>query len=303
MPVKNGVDVSSYQGKIEWGKVKESIDFAILKVIRKDLKPDTQFENNWKSCTDTGVTIQGVYNYSYATTVDKAKTDAKRVIDVLNGRKTMVWLDVEDVCLEGLGIKLIEIVNAYANVIKGAGLSFGVYTGEYFYNTYIKPHGGVKHPLWIARYGKNNGRMDEKYQPQVSGMIGWQYTSAGKVDGIVGNVDKNIWYEDIAPEISDTTPAAEKTIDEIAREVLDGIWGNDLERKKKLTVAGYNYNEVQRKVNEIYNSKKAEYYIVKRGDTLSGIAKQYQTSVSAIVKLNEIANPNKIYVGQKIRAK
>lgn len=303
MPVKIGVDVSSYQGKIEWARAKKNVDFAILKVIRKDLKPDTQFENNWKGCTDAEIPIQGVYNYSYATTVDKAKTDAKRVIDVLNGRKTMVWLDVEDVCLEGLGIKLIEIINAYANVIKGAGLAFGVYTGEYFYNTRIKPHGGVKHLLWIARYGKNNGRMNEKYQPQVSGMIGWQYTSAGKVDGIVGNVDKNIWYEDIAPEISETTPAEEKTIEEIAREVLDGIWGNDLERKKKLTVAGYNYNEVQRKVNEIYNTKKAEYYIVKRGDTLSGIAKQYQTSVSAIVKLNEIANPNKIYVEQKIRVK
>lgn len=303
MPVKIGVDVSSYQGKIEWARVKENVDFAILKVIRKDLNPDTRFEDNWKGCTDAGIPIQGVYNYSYATTVEKAKIDAKRVIETLNGRKTMVWLDVEDVCLEGLGIKLIEIINAYANVIKGEGLTFGLYTGEYFYNRYIKPHGVVKHPLWIARYGKNNGRMDEKYQPQVSGMIGWQYTSAGKVDGIIGNVDKNIWYEDIAPEILETTPATEKTIDEIAIEVLDGIWGNDLERKKKLTVAGYNYNEVQRKVNEIYNSKKTEYYIVKKGDTLSGIAKQYQTSVSAIVKLNKIANPNKIYVGQKIRVK
>ena len=130
-----GVDVSSYQGVIDWSKVAAVIEFAILKVIRKDLQPDKQFENNYKGCMDAGVIVQGVYNYSYATTVIKAVSDAQRVLEVLAGRKVMVWLDVEDKCQEGLGSKLIDIIHAYAGIIKGAGLEFGVYTGEYFYNT------------------------------------------------------------------------------------------------------------------------------------------------------------------------
>lgn len=193
---KIGIDVSSYQGVVDWDAVKTSgIEFAILKIIRKDLNPDKQFENNWKGCIDAGIPIQGVYNYSYATTEDKAIMDAHAVLDILNGRKTMVWLDVEDDCQKNLGARLISIINAYSNVIAGAGLPFGVYTGVFFYNDYTKPYGGLKCPLWIARYGKNTGAMDLKYQPQMDGMIGWQYTSAGRVNGINGNVDMDVWYE------------------------------------------------------------------------------------------------------------
>ena len=84
-----GVDVSSYQGNIDWNKVKNSgIDFSILKIIRKDLRPDNKFENNWDGCEKSGVKIQGVYNYSYATTVTKAQSDARKVLEILNERKT-----------------------------------------------------------------------------------------------------------------------------------------------------------------------------------------------------------------------
>lgn len=193
-----GIDVSSYQKEIDWNKVSQSgVKFAILKIIRKDLNVDKQFENNWSGATKYGIPIQGVYNYSYATTVSKAKIDAKRVLAVLNGRKTMVWLDVEDDCQKGLGKNLITIINAYAKIITDAGLPFGVYTGQSFYNSYIKPYGGVNYPLWIARYGKNNGKCDVKYQPQVPNMVGWQYTSKCRVGGIVGNVDMNVWYKEL----------------------------------------------------------------------------------------------------------
>lgn len=195
---KIGIDVSSYQKKIDWKQVKKSgIDFSILKIIRKDLLPDNQFENNWKGCNDAGVTIQGVYNYSYATTTQKAKTDAQKVVEVLNGRKAMVWFDVEDDCQKNLGAKLISIIVAYGEIIQNAGLEFGVYTGESFYKSYIKPYGGLRYPLWIARYGKNNGKKDAKYQPQINGMIGWQYTSKGRVGGVDGNVDMNVWYKEL----------------------------------------------------------------------------------------------------------
>ena len=299
--MKKGIDVSSYQGTVDWKKVKKAgIKFAILKIIRKDLQPDKQFEKNWKGCESAGVPIQGVYNYTYATTTAKAVKDAKSVVEVLAGRKTMVWLDVEDHCLEGLGKTLIDIINVYADVIKGAGLEFGVYTGQYFYNTYIKPYGGVTYPLWIARYGKNNGEVDEKYKPQIPGMMGWQYSSRGSVDGVSGNVDMNLWYADIVKGKEEPV-AKTKTVEQLAAEVLDGVWGNGVDRKANLTAAGYDYEAVQAKVNSIMNSNKAEYYTIKRGDTLSGIAKLFDTTVTAIVKLNNVADKNKIRAGQKIR--
>ena len=195
---KYGIDVSKYQGTIDWKKVKASgIEFAIMKIIGKSLKPDVQFENNWNGCVAVGMRINGVYDYSYYTNAELARTGAQAVLNVLNGRKTRVYLDVEDDCLKGLGKGLIDIINAYAEVIIGAGLEFGVYTGSYFYTKYIKPYGDLQCPMWIANYGENNGQMNTK--PQISGinMVGWQFTSRALVDGINGYVDKNIWYEEL----------------------------------------------------------------------------------------------------------
>ena len=199
-----GVDVSSYNGIIDWNKVKNAgYDFAILKVIRKDLQPDKSFERNWLCCNAAKIEIKGVYNYSYATNTEKAVKDAQAVIKTLNGRKAMVWLDVEDKCQTNLGFGLVSIINAYQKTINDAGLEFGVYTGYSFYNSYLKKYKGrFDCPLWIARYGANNGTKNVKYQPQIDNMVGWQYTSKGKVSGIKGNVDLNVFY----------SPLIEKTV-------------------------------------------------------------------------------------------
>ena len=152
--VRKVVDVSGYQGIIDWGKVKASgADGAILKIIRKDLNPDKQFENNWRGCSAAGVPIIGVYNYSYATTVEKAISDAKKVVSILTGRRTKVWLDIEDKSQKGLGVTLINIINVYKEVIESAGLEFGVYTGISFYNSYIKRYSSyINCNFWMARY-------------------------------------------------------------------------------------------------------------------------------------------------------
>ena len=196
---KKVIDVSSYQGSINWRLVKQSgIDGAILKIMRKDLAKDKFFEVNYKNAENSGVPVIGVYNYSYATTVAKAKADAKKVLEYLNGRKKTVWLDVEDKCQQGLGAALIGIIRAYRDIIVAAGYDFGVYTGYAFYNKYILPYGGVDCKLWIAKYGINDGKYNVNRQPVVSGdMVGWQYTSKGTVDGVYGKVDLSAWYEDI----------------------------------------------------------------------------------------------------------
>lgn len=105
-----------------------------------------------------------------------------------------------------------------------------------------------------------------------------------------------------------TTPKptpAKKNIEEIAKEVIDGKWGNGTSRKSRLEKAGYNYLNVQKKVNELLNSKKETkvYYTIKKGDTLNKIANTYKTTIKQLTTWNNIKNPNLIYPGQKIRVK
>lgn len=120
----------------------------------------------------------------------------------------------------------------------------------------------------------------------------------GKITSYVGEVFLGYIYN---PYIIDA-PKPTKSVEQVAQEVIDGKWGNGYTRKQRLEQAGYNYVEVQQKVNELLNTK--QYYIVKRGDTMSKIAKQFSTTLSKLKTLNpEIKNINLILVGQKVRVR
>lgn len=116
---------------------------------------------------------------------------------------------------------------------------------------------------------------------------------------------KIVGYGRPAYDAEDTEGASpKKCIDEIAGEVIDGKWGNGAVRKNRITAAGYDYSIVQAKVNELLAGKSsAKYYAVQKGDTLTAIAKKYGTTVSQLVQLNDIKDPDVIKVGQKIRVR
>lgn len=95
-----------------------------------------------------------------------------------------------------------------------------------------------------------------------------------------------------------------KSIQVIAKEVIEGKWGNGNERKAKLESAGYNYMDIQNVVNELMNKPDDnQYYVVSKGDTLSSIARKFNISVDKLLKLNSIKNKNLIYINQKLRIK
>ena len=96
-----------------------------------------------------------------------------------------------------------------------------------------------------------------------------------------------------------------KSNEEIAQEVIAGKWGSGDDRKNRLEHAGYDYNAVQKRVNELCGAKKPTtvYHTVKSGETLSGIASKYGTTYQRLAQMNGIANPNKIYTGQRLRVK
>lgn len=188
---------------IDWKKVKANgVEFVIVKGINKQGAKEKGFDFNYNGATSVGLPVD-VYNYSYATTVNKAISDAKTVLSVIKGKNIgCVWLDVEDKTQMNLGMTLIDIIKAYQEIIEKARYKFGVYTGLSFYNTNIKPYRSFLNcDFWIARY-PSNAVMDLSFDPIADKkpvimhpLWGWQYTSTGRIDGISGNVDLSIRYD------------------------------------------------------------------------------------------------------------
>ncbi|MCM1112860.1 MAG: hypothetical protein NC399_06355 [Muribaculum sp.] len=198
-----GIDLSGYNPVNDYAAAGRDVDFVILKIIRKDLQPDKLFETHWAGFEQQGVPIEGVYNYTYATNREKFVGDAQRVIEVLAGRKTKVWLDVEWNRLATLsGRTLVDGIHAYAEVIQAAGLDFGIYSYQAFYNANLKKYADElrQYSWWMARYPSSRA-MDNDEIPSLNRMPnvgqeleGWQYSSNGIVDGIPGRVDLNEWF-------------------------------------------------------------------------------------------------------------
>ena len=130
----------------------------------------------------------------------------------------------------------------------------GIYCNRDWYLNVIPEDLKKDFVFWIARYPANdNGTYnpDSSIRPSSDYAVAWQYSSKGSVPGIQGKVDLDIDYE-----IDTYKPY--RDIDEIALEVIDGKWGNVdsvPSRKVRLEKAGYNYFEVQKKVNEVLKNR------------------------------------------------
>lgn len=193
-----GIDVSSYQGDINWKTVSDyGMDFAILRITEKGNVTDSKFERNYKGCVDNGIPV-GVYKYSYAESVSKIQEEAETVIDVLSGRKLdfPVWLDLEYSEQRDMSESMLStMIKTFWSVVTAAGYKFGIYCNMDWYNNVIPEDAKSKYDFWIASYPANDdGWMQERLRPSVG--VGWQYSSKAKIPGISGNVDRNVFYKD-----------------------------------------------------------------------------------------------------------
>ena len=132
---------------------------------------------------------------------------------------------------------------------------------------------------------------------KIVGIIKQNKESIGTTTGGIGYTNNLTKYDNV--EDVENSVDNSKSIEELAKEVIAGRYGNGEERKQKL---GSIYNEVQKRVNEILrgNIQKEEIYIVKKGDCLCNIAKKFNTTVEKIAKDNNITNVDLIYVNQKL---
>ena len=202
---RKGCDFAKWIPIKDYDKVRRAgVEFAILKVINGSNQPDSRFYEHVSGLNSAGVPIIGGYTYSYANTVEKAQKAADAFIEVgkPKGINTM-WLDLEDNAVKGLGSNIIKIINVYKMFAESASMNFGIYTGASYYNPYLKPYAkeiaGI--PIWWARYPSlkdftiSADVPDSKYLPKDIAISGWQYSSKGRIDGINGYVDMNVWYD------------------------------------------------------------------------------------------------------------
>lgn len=258
-----GIDVSEHQGSnIDWAKVKDSgVQFALLRCgYGMDLKEqdDSTFLRNAKECERLGIPY-GVYLYSYAKTTDSAKSEAAHAIRLLKGRKLdyPVYFDLEDKTVAPIGkAQILTNAKTFVTALEKAGYWAGVYANLYWWNTYLTDSWYDRIAKWVAQF--NN---ECQYQKEY-GI--WQYSNSGKVPGIPGRfIDLNYAYVDYPSKINkkgtDTKPATSaKTVEELAKEVIDGKWGNGQDRVNRLTKAGYNASAVQDKVNAFLSKKSVD---------------------------------------------
>lgn len=193
-----GIDVSVYQGKIDWAKVKAAgIDFAIIRLGFRgyetgSIKLDANFETNLRNAQKNGIKC-GVYFYSVALNEAEAAEEARFVLNALAGKRLDLpaYIDIEhkDNRVKDLS-KAQRTANAisFMNTISSGGFTPGIYTYINYYDNYLESEKIKNNNLWIAYYTENVRTKRFDGVPYVM----WQYTSSGSVPGINGRVDLNI---------------------------------------------------------------------------------------------------------------
>lgn len=193
-----GIDVSKWQGEIDWDKVKNSgIDFVIIRCgyrgsVTGSLVEDPYFLQNIRGATSSGLKV-GVYFFTQATNEVEAVEEASMVVSLLGDYELQypVFIDTEGAGGEGRADNLdvetrTTVCEAFCRTIENAGFEAGVYASRNWYNNNLNTSELEDYVIWLAEY-----RSAPLYQGYYRM---WQYTSKGKVDGIEGNVDMNISY-------------------------------------------------------------------------------------------------------------
>lgn len=194
--VKRDMDVSYWQGLINWERVKaDDIDFAILRCgyVKTLGRPqvDQQWKRNAQECERLDIPY-GVYIYSYAKTVEAAKAEADHVINTLKGFSPTypVYFDLEEKSLESTSNRMLlaNMASAFCDKIAAAGYTPGIYANTNWWNNYLTDPVFDQWERWVAQYNSKCSYTRGSYRL-------WQCSASGKVDGIVGNVDLDLEFD------------------------------------------------------------------------------------------------------------
>lgn len=315
--IYQGIDVSEWQGRINFKEVAESgIEVVYIRASEGTSYIDPYFMDNYRGAKENGIRV-GFYHFLTATTTEEAEREAKFFVSNIKGLEPDCKLAMDFEVFNGLGREEINRISKVflEKVEELSGKECVIYSDASNARDVFDEELAKKYPIWVADYfvdePENNGKWDS--------WVGFQYSDKGRIKGISGNVDRDrftggIFLSDTSSIPNDTTSNPEQNFKEIVIKR-----GDTLSKIAKEYNTSYQYLA---KINNISNPNRIyvgeeikvpvledekihdtshRLYIVKRGDTLTKIAREYRLTVKEIVELNDISNPNRIYVGEILR--
>ncbi|MDE5605183.1 MAG: glycoside hydrolase family 25 protein [Eubacterium sp.] len=254
-----GVDLSEFNGSIDWDRLAKHVDFAILRIgwvgNRDNSTLDEKFEEYYRNARRAGIKI-GAYVYIYSNSEKTAREGAEWAVERLKG-KTLnlpVYCDMEDKSIANLGrAKLTAIAKAFNSVIEKHGYWAGIYANRNWYDNFLDKDLKKRYTSWIADYSSGKDKYKGEYDM-------WQNSSVGRVEGISGNVDTDYLYRNLFKEIKSNDKEPEKPIDD--RYPKPVKWKNG---STKETV--YKRSDLKEKIGTIFAYSDALCY-GKSGDAL-----------------------------------
>ena len=255
-----GIDISEFQGEIDFEEVRRSGIEAVYIRVGAGEYTDEYFAENYERARAAGLKI-GFYHYVTARSVDEGRRQARFFASLAAGREPDMRLAMDFEYFGSLSVSQINAISeAYLNELTALTRREAVIYSDLSNARNIFSRAlAEKYPLWAAQYGADEPSANGKWREWV----GFQYTDEGRVGGIYGNVDRNIFTEGIF--LSDSGR-------------IDG--------EKRTTV------RARTRTLTVY---------VRAGDTLWAIAREYGTTVEAIARENRIVDPNRIFAGERLR--
>lgn len=255
-----GIDISEFQGEIDFEEVRRSGIEAVYIRVGAGEYTDEYFAENYERAKAAGLKI-GFYHYVTARSVEEGRRQARFFASLAAGREPDMRLAMDFEYFGSLSVSQINAISeAYLDELTALTKQEAViYSNLSNARNIFSRALAEKYPLWAAQYGADEPSANGKWREWV----GFQYTDEGRVGGIYGNVDRNIFTEGIL--LSDSGR-------------IDG--------EKRTTV------RARTRTLTVY---------VRAGDTLWAIAREYGTTVEAIARENRIADPNRIFAGERLR--
>lgn len=255
-----GIDISEFQGEIDFEEVRRSGIEAVYIRVGAGEYTDEYFAENYERAKAAGLKI-GFYHYVTARSVEEGRRQARFFASLAAGREPDMRLAMDFEYFGSLSVSQINAISeAYLDELTALTKREAVIYSDLSNARNIFSRAlAEKYPLWAAQYGADEPSANGKWREWV----GFQYTDEGRVGGIYGNVDRNIFTEGIF--LSDSGR-------------IDG--------EKRTTV------RARTRTLTVY---------VRAGDTLWAIAREYGTTVEAIARENRIADPNRIFAGERLR--
>ncbi len=323
-PRYEGIDVSNWQGYIDYEEVKNSgIEVVYIKASQGSNIKDAYFDINYENAKANGLKV-GFYHFLTATNTNEAQREAQFFSSVISGKEPDCKLVMDYEVFGGVSVEESnQIAQVFLESVKRlTNKEIIVYSDLSNARSRFSRNIANNYELWLAYYGDYNNLRD--VETAWERWIGIQYTDRGRVNGIRGSVDRdlyteNIFLSDTAPiannpnpndsintgsvfytvEVGDTLSSIAKrygtTVQELA--TINNISNPNLiypGQSLRILTNSTSHGEETRQTGSIT-------YTVQRGNTLSQIANSYGVSVSHIVEINDIQNPNLIYPGEKLR--